>query len=310
MGACECENPMEFNYEVNSLEKDNNNEKKNKDFYSGYNYQGKNINNPNLNYHNFQNFNRIDNDLINIDKNTFEIDIEKNTIENNNKYIKEENKKNLEEKLDEELEGEGVNALKSRIQTKTEQNITENKNNYYFTTTTERPKDDFSEYIFDNINKIREDPKSFIQVIEQAKKNIVLDKKGIYIYKGPVKVALSRGLPAFDEAINYLKKLNPMQKLIFSNDLLIESPINEEQIKDKKYMNEQINFKVQNGIPIKSFWRDIIKDSQTCLILMIVDDTGENSGKKRNDILGPNMQCIGIVSKKIGKKFASYIALC
>ena len=101
-----------------------------------------------------------------------------------------------------------------------------------------------------------------------------------------------------------------MNKLIFSYDLLIESPINEEQIKDKQYMNEQINKKVQDGIPIKSFWRDIIKDCQTCLILMIVDDTGVNSGKKRNDILDPNMQCIGIISKKIGKSFASYITLC
>ena len=137
-----------------------------------------------------------------------------------------------------------------------------------------------------------------------------LDQRGIYIYKSTVKVALSKGLPAFDEAIDFLKQLKPMNKLIFSNELLIESPINEEQIKDKKYMNEQINKKVQNGIPIKSFWRDIIKDCKTCLILMIVDDTGVNSGKKRNDILDPNMQCIGIVSKKIGKSFASYITLC
>ena len=97
-------------------------------------------------------------------------------------------------------------------------------------------------------------------------------------------MALTRGLPAFDEAINFLKKLKPMSKLIFSNELMIESPINEEQIKDKKYMNEQINIKVQNGIPIKSFWRDIIKDPQTCLILMIVDDNGPNSGKKKEMI--------------------------
>ena len=137
-----------------------------------------------------------------------------------------------------------------------------------------------------------------------------MDQRGIYIYKSTVKVALSKGLPAFDDAINYLKKLEPMQKLMFSKELLIDSPINEEQIKDKKFMNEQINIKVQNGIPIKSFWRDIIKDSQTCLILMIVDDNGDNSGKKRKDILDPNMQCIGIVSKKMGKSFASYITLC
>ena len=43
---------------------------------------------------------------------------------------------------------------------------------------------------------------------------------------------------------------------------------------------------------------------------MIVDDTGANSGKKRNDILDPAKQLIGISSKEIGKHFASYITLC
>ena len=306
MGACECENPIEFGYELNASEKDkdtDNNDKEKKEYFSKLNYKKNNykyIANQNLNL-NYQKF-KENNEIINIDKN-------ENEMDNRNNYdiydivepkkISEENK-------------EGVNALKFHIESKNEKiNNTENTNsNFYFTTTSERPKDEFSEYIFDNINQIRENPQSFIKVIEQAKRNIILDKRGIYIYKSIVKVALSRGLPAFDETIDFLKKLNPMPKLIFSNDLLIDAPINEEQLKDKKYMNEQINSKVQNGIPIKSFWRDIIKDCKTCLILMIVDDTGVNSGKKRNDILDPNMQCIGIVSKKIGKSFASYITLC
>ena len=306
MGACECENPIEFGYELNASEKDkdtDNNDKEKKEYFSKLNYKKNNykyIANQNLNL-NYQKF-KENNEIINIDKN-------ENEMDNRNNYdiydivepkkISEENK-------------EGVNALKFHIESKNEKiNNTENTNsNFYFTTTSERPKDEFSEYIFDNINQIRENPQSFIKVIEQAKRNIILDKRGIYIYKSIVKVALSRGLPAFDETIDFLKKLNPMPKLIFSNDLLIDAPINEEQLKDKKYMNEQINAKVQNGIPIKSFWRDIIKDPQTCLILMIVDDNGPNSGKKRNDILDPNMQCIGIVSKKIGKNFASYITLC
>ena len=306
MGACECENPIEFGYELNASEKDkdtDNNDKEKKEYFSKLNYKKNNykyIANQNLNL-NYQKF-KENNEIINIDKN-------ENEMDNRNNYdiydivepkkISEENK-------------EGVNALKFHIESKNEKiNNTENTNsNFYFTTTSERPKDEFSEYIFDNINQIRENPQSFIKVIEQAKRNIILDKRGIYIYKSIVKVALSRGLPAFDETIDFLKKLNPMPKLIFSNDLLIDAPINEEQLKDKKYMNEQINAKVQNGIPIKSFWRDIIKDPRTCLILMIVDDNGPNSGKKRNDILDPNMQCIGIVSKKIGKNFASYITLC
>jgi hypothetical protein len=301
---------MEFGYEVNSIENENepnNNEKKK--FFSKLNYE-KNINNKekiNLNYQNYSQNNSDNFISIENERNPKEIKPEQNT-EEKEIIINPQNKE------------EGVNALKSRFEINEEitndiylngnNNNDNNSSKFYFTTTAETPKDDFSIYIFENINKIRENPQSFIEIIEQAKKNIILDQRGIYIYKSTVKVALSKGLPAFDEAIDFLKQLKPMNKLIFSNELLIESPINEEQIKDKKYMNEQINKKVQNGIPIKSFWRDIIKDCKTCLILMIVDDTGVNSGKKRNDILDPNMQCIGIVSKKIGKSFASYITLC
>ena len=310
MGACECDNPMEFGYEVNSIENENepnNNEKKK--FFSKLNYE-KNINNKEKIKLNYQNYSQNNSDNF--------ISIEN---ERNPKEIKpEQNTEEKEIKINPQNKEEGVNALKSRFEINEEitndiylngnNNNDNNSSKFYFTTTAETPKDDFSIYIFENINKIRENPQSFIEIIEQAKKNIILDQRGIYIYKSTVKVALSKGLPAFDEAIDFLKQLKPMNKLIFSNELLIESPINEEQIKDKKYMNEQINKKVQNGIPIKSFWRDIIKDCKTCLILMIVDDTGVNSGKKRNDILDPNMQCIGIVSKKIGKSFASYITLC
>ena len=294
MGACECENPMEFGYEVNSTLKDK--EKETIEKIEAY---------PEINRENFIKNSKINNDYYNDDIKSIEQKKEKEQILEHNIQTSENNNNIID------IENKGVNALKARIEIKTNEQNTESENmNYIFTTTVQRPKDDFSEYIFDNINKIREDPQSFIKVIEQAKKNIILDKKGIFIYKSTVKVALSRGVPAFDETINFLKNLKPMQKLIFSNELLMEYPINEEQIKDKKYMNDQINIKVQNGIPIKSFWRDIIKDPQTCLILMIVDDTGVNSGKKRNDILDPNMQCIGIVSKKIGKSFASYITLC
>ncbi len=310
MGACECDNPMEFGYEVNSIENENeSNKDAKKKFFSKLNYE-KNINNKekiNLNYQNYSQNNSDNFISIENERNPKEIKPEQNT-EEKEIIINPQNKE------------EGALALKSRLEINEEitndiylngnNNNDNNSSKFYFTTTAETPKDDFSIYIFENINKIRENPQSFIEIIEQAKKNIILDQRGIYIYKSTVKVALSKGLPAFDEAIDFLKQLKPMNKLIFSNELLIESPINEEQIKDKKYMNEQINKKVQNGIPIKSFWRDIIKDCKTCLILMIVDDTGVNSGKKRNDILDPNMQCIGIVSKKIGKSFASYITLC
>ena len=306
MGACECENPMEFGYEVNAQEKDDQPSTKNK--YKEYN--------PNTSNNNYMNnvsnvistdSNRLKQSNYNTQGRIYEINENQNI---NNRPIEEE----------EEEEKQGVDALRARYENEKnpndesdeifQSNTNNNNKQFLFNTSVDNPGDDFSKYIFDGINSIRENPQSFIPIIERAKNNIMYDKKGICVYKSSVKVALSKGIPAFDESIDYLKNLRPMQKLIFSSELLIPPPENEDQIKDKTYMNEIINEKVQSGIPIKSFWRDIIKDRETCLILMIVDDTGANSGKKRNDILDPTMQCIGITSKRIGKNFASYVTLC
>jgi hypothetical protein len=296
---------MDFGYEVNAQEKDEQPSTKNK--YKKYN--------PNTSNNNYMNnvsnvissdSNRLKQSNYNTQGRIYEINENQNI---NNRPIEEE-----------EEEKQGVDALRARYENEKnpndesdeifQSNTNNNNKQFLFNTSVDNPGDDFSKYIFDGINSIRENPQSFIPIIERAKNNIMYDKKGICVYKSSVKVALSKGIPAFDESIDYLKNLRPMQKLIFSSELLIPPPENEDQIKDKTYMNEIINEKVQSGIPIKSFWRDIIKDRETCLILMIVDDTGANSGKKRNDILDPTMQCIGITSKRIGKNFASYVTLC
>ena len=112
MGACECENPIEFGYELNASEKDkdtDNNDKEKKEYFSKLNYKKNNykyIANQNLNL-NYQKF-KENNEIINIDKN-------ENEMDNRNNYdiydivepkkISEENK-------------EGVNALKFHIESK------------------------------------------------------------------------------------------------------------------------------------------------------------------------------------------------
>ena len=293
MGACECENPMEFGYEVQAEEKEKVLPKKNLSNQNNAIPSKNEINNYKSPASNFV---------------SRETNIGNNSNTNNYQYqsMSNESKEN---------QLEGVNALKARYENEKNPNdendeTYSNNNQFLFNTTNDEPRDEFSKYIFDNINNIRENPQSFIPTIEKAKSKIMLDKNGICIFRSTVKVALSRGMPAFDEAIEFLRNLEPMPKLIFSPELLINPPEHEDQIKDRTYMNEIINKKVTAGVPIKSFWRDIIRDPETCLILMIVDDTGANSGKKRNDILDPNMQCIGIISKRIGKNFASYVTLC
>ena len=71
---------------------------------------------------------------------------------------------------------------------------------------------DYPEKMTELINKIREDPVSYADVIEDSIQNIIENEdddetKPKIIYKKKVKVALSRGEPAFREAAETLSLL-------------------------------------------------------------------------------------------------------
>ena len=169
------------------------------------------------------------------------------------------------------------------------------------------PNDDFSKYIFEQINNLRLNPQSFIPNIEEAKSFITRNKNNKLIYKKNIKVTLSQGLLAFEEAISILKITKPMNKLIFDPYLVVKLPEKEEDIINKNYFKDEIKKMIQKGISIQAYWRDIIKEPETSFLMMIVDDTGLKAGLKRKDILDPNMKYIGIGSKKIGKHFVCFM---
>ena len=221
-------------------------------------------------------------------------ELEGNISEIKRKQIKKRNsKKQLDKRIN--IDSNEI-KLKREINTNINNIINEKK-----------PMDDFSQYIFDHINKIREDPQSFINNIEEAKTFILYNKSKKLIYKKNVKVALSEGIPAFQEAISILKICKPMNKLIFEPKLMVKLPDNEDDIINKEYFKSEIKKMKSKGIPIKSYWRDIINEPETSFLMMIVDDTGMKSGMKRNDILDPNMKYIGICSKSIGKYFICFL---
>ena len=170
------------------------------------------------------------------------------------------------------------------------------------------PSDNYSRYLLDEINKVRTDPQSLIGVIEDSKDNIT-QKNGRIIYNGKLKIALTKGESAFNDAINYLRNLKPMGKLQYSKFMTVKPPINEKNISDKNYMGNKVKNMLKNGIKIKSYWRDIINDPEISFLLMIVDDNGPKSGMRRNDILDPNMKYIGISSTQINHSFSCYITL-
>lgn len=171
------------------------------------------------------------------------------------------------------------------------------------------PTDNYSRYILEQINKIRAKPESFIGVIEKAQDNIIKDRYGRLIYNGKLKIALAKGKSAFLDAINFLKNINPMKPLEYNSDLTVIPPQNEKEIKDKDDLRRKVTEMINSGINIKSYWRDVIKDPEISFLLMIADDNGVKSGKKRKDILNPRMRYIGISSVAINKNFVCYITL-
>ena len=182
-------------------------------------------------------------------------------------------------------------------------------NNLSSRSTSGKPEDSFSLFMFEKINALRENPSSFIDIIEKAKSNIQLDKSGIKVYKTSVKVALNNGESAFDHAIELLKKTKPMKKLKFNPDYIIEIPNNEVDVKSKQYLTYQVKLKLDAGVDVKSFWKDIVSDPESCFVLTIVDDSGKNPGSKRDDVLNKDLKNIGISTAKIGRSFACYMVL-
>ena len=163
------------------------------------------------------------------------------------------------------------------------------------------------------INKIRADPVSYADIIEDSIQNIVEEQdkddetKTRIIYKRKVKVALNRGELAFKEAADELRNMNSMPPLELKNDICIPLPEDEDEIKDSSYLREQVRI-LRENTNIDVFFKDLIKVPEVSALLMIVDDSGKNPGKKRQAVLNKDFKYIGISSKFIGKTFIAYFA--
>ena len=160
------------------------------------------------------------------------------------------------------------------------------------------------------INKIRSDPKSYSEIIEDSIQNIIEiqsceENAPKFIYKKKVKVALTRGEPAFTEAAEELKNLKPLPSLELKDEICLSLPEKEEDIKDSSYLREQVKL-LRETTNVDVFFKDLIKIPEVSALLMIVDDSTKSPGKKRQAVLNPEYKFIGISSKFIGKTFVAY----
>ena len=162
------------------------------------------------------------------------------------------------------------------------------------------PKD-----VFELINKIRNNPQSFIKDIEVAITNIKKYKNKIF-YNGNIKIYLNKGEQMFKEAIEYLKQTKSMKPLTFNKDIGIEMPTEEEFNKDKDFFKKKI-LSEKKSKNIERYYREAIKDPYTGVLMMIVDDTIKNQGEKRITILNPLLQKVAINCKMYDKYFLAYL---
>ena len=172
---------------------------------------------------------------------------------------------------------------------------------------------DYPEKIVELINNIREDPVGYADVIEDSIKYIVEEEdkndpsNARLIFKKKVKVALNRGESAFREAADYLRTLTQLPPLEFRQEKCIPLPENEDELKDPTFLREQVR-QIMEHTEVDVFFKDLIKIPEISGLLMIVDDTNKNAGKKRLALLNKDIKYVGVTSKFIGKTFIAYFA--
>jgi hypothetical protein len=210
---------------------------------------------------------------------------------------------------------ENDNNNKDQIYASNE-NEEQDQNNNDYENTVERKNSkyvDYPEKMLSLINKIRDDPVSYADIIEDSIQNIYEDQdkddetKTRIIYKKKVKVALNRGEQAFREAAEELRNMNSLPPLEMKSDICVPLPEEEEEIKDSSYLREQVRI-LRATTNIDVFFKDLIKVPEVSALLMIVDDSSKNPGKKRQAVLNKDFKYIGISSKFIGKTFIAYFA--
>ena len=164
------------------------------------------------------------------------------------------------------------------------------------------------------INNIRQDPASYSEVIENSIKNIVDDNnkddptKSRIIYKQKVKVALFKGKEAFLEAAEILRNLDPLPPLEFLPEMCIPLPETEEELKDPSFLKSQVRELKDEGISIDVYFKDLIKVPEVSALLMVVDDSCKNTGKKRMALLNKDFKYIGVNSKFVERSFVAYFS--
>lgn len=174
--------------------------------------------------------------------------------------------------------------------------------------------------VFELINQIRTNPPQYAETVIDNIKNITKEthkttnkKTGIeeeeeyLVFKKKVKVLLFKGEECFRDTAKLLENTQPMGELKYSPDIVIPLPESESEMKNPSFIKSKVN-DIRANYSINAYFKDYIKNPEVAVLLMIVDDTENFNGRKREALLNPNLKYIGIDSKFIGKLFIAHFS--
>lgn len=166
----------------------------------------------------------------------------------------------------------------------------------------------FIKELFEEINRFRSNPSSYIDIIKSHIKYITRSKEGKLIYdNGDFKTALNQGETAFNNALDILENSPPLPTLELSDQFKVEVP-DDPEVQAKLHTNLFNELKKLHPNKTFGFNLDIANPNVEIIVLLqLVDDTKSN-GNRRNNFLNPNYKSIGISMKKQkGKHFTLYL---
>lgn len=188
-----------------------------------------------------------------------------------------------------------------------------NKNNYFFNESlftytgreslTEVEKELLSISLIFEINKVRSNPKKYINQIEKYRNKIVTNQKNNSIVKVSHSnaIVLKNGKESFENCINFLNNCKPVNLL--KNEPLLQIPFPEKDINqssDNEYikliLRKKINElkEINDNIQLKKFHYDINGEcAEASCVMQLVDDS-QNDLIRRKNILSDDINIINV----------------
>ena len=164
----------------------------------------------------------------------------------------------------------------------------------------------FNNTALELINQARKNPKLYAKKILDNIQYIITEN-GKKIFKRKVKVLLNKGEQAFRIAAHNLNNTKPMNELVMKPEIIIPLPLSEEERDNDQYLKNKVD-KIRENHNINVYFKNMIKNPEIAVLLLLVDDSVNSPGKKRKAILNPDFKKIGIDSKFLGNSFISHFS--